>query len=1039
MIINLKAPYKLWVLLFFLNHCPFAFSKNFFQHYTVSQGLPNNTIQCIFKDRLGFIWIGTSNGLSQYDGYVFRNFLNNPEDSTSLPNNNVRGIAEDKNGVIWLGLWGGVATFNPRTQKFTRLDLSFEKNHDKVLHLFCDSKNRIWISTHQGNYLFKTDGSLIRHWRAGKGKHELPHDEITCTIEDKSGNIWVSSRGGLCKFREKSTDFEVFLDDNPPYTQNNHWINCVMHGSEDKNGILWFGSWANGLRRFDPKKNQFQSWLTSPQFSGHGAYNVITGTAEFDGNIWLACHDQGLGYFDRSKNELRFLNKLAIQGYDMPIGKVSTLLADGDVLWIGTPFGIYKYDLRKQLFEVFNIKGIKEGSCLPDIQTIAQTGLNQFMLGTWTCGVFHYETEKRELKKHKNTWIDRQYGAGLNVDVKSILKENDSTFWIATSYGIIYESGRKKELIFPGTQKEDLWDPNYFYKTIKGSDGQIWAGSKRGILKIDSKTRKYQSYKLAQLAPDFLGKTSDKILDIRESPNGDIWFLRSFNGAGGHIGFTVFRKSLGKFLTYIAGHGKFKKYPYPQQTAFNFIATSDGRMMVSGERGVVIFNAINPTQFSLVTSYHGLLAEDCYNMEEDNFGNVWIQTDQGISCYTLATGKIKSYTSEDGLPVSGLSSLYKMADGHIAIGMGGSWIAILKPERLTMFNTNSPLFKFTRFDVENQTFWPEDSLELEQNVNVIKLSFSPLNFLSAIDGLFNISIERDGRASTYQTASNQITLSDLRPGWYDVKVSAPGLKSIDYHFYKKPHFWQTTWFLVVCIVVVFAIGTILLLYRQRKILAKREEERSIQFQISDMQMTALRSQIDAHFIFNALNAINNFIWQKLPEQASDYLTQFARLMRINLEHTRTDWVPLLNEIEAVTYYFNLEAVTFDLVPRLEIESPSEEEMASIKIPPMLFQPIVENVFKHAFAGITYQAILKITIRFENNMLTFIATDNGRGLDTNFKSSTHKSLASRILNERLDLLNKKLGTKASFNLERTNFAESNFTIATLIIPYKPSIQ
>lgn len=1034
MIDKSKNQSALWIFIFILGIQLSSFSQNFFQHFTISDGLPNNNIQCLFKDRSGFIWIGTINGLSQYDGYVFRNFLNNPDDTTSLPNNNIRSIAEDKNGIIWLGLWGGVATFDPRTQKFKRIPLNFERNYDKVRHLLIDSKNRIWISTNQGNYVFKNDGSLIKHWSSGKGKHDLPNNEITSTLEDKSGRIWVTGKGGLCLFREKPLDYEVFFDDNPPYTKNNSWLHCVMAGSEDKNGVLWLGSWANGLRRFDPRTKHFQSWLTSPQFTGHGAYNVITSTVEFDGNIWLACHDRGIGYFNRTNNELHFLKNPVNDGYDLPEGQINTLLADGNVLWIATPWGLYKYDLRKQLFEVFNIKGIKEGSCLPDIQTIKKINKNEYLFGTWTCGVFQFNSLTGDLKKHNNPMIDRHKGGPFSIDIKHILKENDSTFWISTSYGIYYESGKKKELIFPGTQKDDHWDPNYFYKTIKTSDGQIWSGSKRGILKIDSKTRKYQTFKLDYLAPKFVGKTSDRIIDIREAPNGDIWFLRSYTGAGGVVGFTVLRKNQNQFITYIAGNGKFKKYPYPQQTAFDFIATSDGRIMVSGERGVTIFNATNPSQFSLVTSYHGLLAEDCYNMEEDNFGNVWIQNDQGLSCFTLSTGKIRSFTSNDGLPVSGITSLSKMENGHIAIGLGGSWFSILKPERLSMFNASSPQFKFTRFDIEGKTIWPEDSLKLDENVNVVKLSFSPLNFLSSIDVLFNIQIEREGSISSYQTSSNQILLSDLRPGWYDVKVSSPGLKAIDFHFYKKPKFWQTTWFLVLCIAVGFTLITFLLLYRQRKILAKREEERSIQFQISDMQMIALRSQIDAHFIFNALNAINNFIWQRLPEQASDYLTQFARLMRINLEHTRTDWVSLKDEMDAVTYYFNLEAVSFDLIPILEFDIPPSDKLANIQIPPMLFQPIIENVFKHGFAGLRYQPILQIELKFENDMLVFKASDNGKGLDSKVKSGSHKSLASHILNERLDLLNKKLGTRAEFKLERTNIADKELTIAQLIIPF-----
>ena len=169
-----------------------AFSKWFFEHYSINQGLPNNHIEFLFKDSKGFLWVATNNGLSQYDGFTFRNFFNNPKDSNSLPTNRVTGIAEDKNGLIWVGMWGGVATFDPKTQKFGKRNLKFEKGFDYVIHIFCDSKNRIWICTWLGNYLFSAKGELIKHWQEGKGKNDLPDNRTTCTYEDKKGNIWIT-------------------------------------------------------------------------------------------------------------------------------------------------------------------------------------------------------------------------------------------------------------------------------------------------------------------------------------------------------------------------------------------------------------------------------------------------------------------------------------------------------------------------------------------------------------------------------------------------------------------------------------------------------------------------------------------------------------------------------------------------------------------------------------------------------------------------------------------------------------------------------
>lgn len=1041
LIVNKEAPIThssklalLGILFIGFSLFPFSlFANHFYQHYTVANGLPSNHITYLYKDRYGFLWIGTSNGLSQYDGFTFRNYLNNPNDSTSLPNNNIRSIIEDKSGRLWLGFWGGVGTFDPKTQKFERIKLEFEQNYDKVMHLFVDSKDRIWIATTMGHYLFNIQGKLIKHWRAGKGKHDLPRDHIVQTMEDAAGNIWVTGRCGLCRYREGTKDFEVILDNNPPYLEKNEWLYSVNEGIAAKDGTFWFGSWANGLRRIDPKTHNYTSWLTKPEFAGHGAYNVISATAEFDGKIWVASHDQGLGYLDEKKDKLVFLKDLPIQGYNLPTGKTSRLLADEQVLWIGTPNGMYKYDLRKQLFEVYKIPDLKTGSCLAEIQSVAQLKPNELMLCTWTCGLFSFNTESITNQK-LSVPLSKQQGSVWDLDIKHVLAQSDSTYWISTSHGLLHLNQGNWRIIKPDESKEDLSAENYFYKTIADQHGNIWAATARGILKISPRTLKFQVYLLKSIATQYDKLTSDEIIDLDVAPNGDIWFLRHFGGKSSQIAFTVLRKSTGRFVTYVAGQGKFKDYPF-HQSSYNLEAASDGSIFVSSERGLTRFNGTSPQKFEAYTSYNGLLADNCHDLEEDNLGKLWILASEGISCFDLKTNKIKAFTESDGLPQAENYGLSKLPSGKLAIGHKYSWLSVLMPERLEQYKSEADYFKFTSLRVESKNLWPGDSLTISPEANVVRLSFSPLNFITSLDQIFTISINRSGKITTYQTSSNEITLSDLRPGWYEIKVSAPGLKTIDLSFYKKPHFWQTTWFLVVSIALGFGVLTILLLYRQRKILEKQQQESNLQFQIADMQMTALRSQIDAHFIFNALNTINNFIWQKLPEQASDYLTQFARLMRINLEHTRNNWIDLEDELRAIEYYFNLEALALEQTPELIWDKKGLDQNVDLLIPPMLLQPIVENVFKHAFQRLREKGLLLVSLETKGELLTFTARDNGHGPKLDSKKGSHNSLATKIMNDRLALLNKSLGTKATFELFGTEIEGKNYTISKLTIPYK----
>lgn len=170
--------------------------------------------------------------------------------------------------------------------------------------------------------------------------------------------------------------------------------------------------------------------------------------------------------------------------------------------------------------------------------------------------------------------------------------------------------------------------------------------------------------------------------------------------------------------------------------------------------------------------------------------------------------------------------------------------------------------------------------------------------------------------------------------------------------------------------------------------------------IADLEMKALRAQMNPHFIFNSLNSIADFIGKNRAREARDYLTKFARLMRMILEHSEQKEVPLANDLEALSIYMELECLRFEQPPTCTITVDPALDPHTIYVPSLLLQPFVENSFKHGVANLGAQGKISINIYKEGDLLHCRIDDNGSGRGTGHKAGDHVSLGTAITQARI---------------------------------------
>ncbi len=233
--------------------------------------------------------------------------------------------------------------------------------------------------------------------------------------------------------------------------------------------------------------------------------------------------------------------------------------------------------------------------------------------------------------------------------------------------------------------------------------------------------------------------------------------------------------------------------------------------------------------------------------------------------------------------------------------------------------------------------------------------------------------------------------------------------------------------------LLLLLAVFVLLYFRRK---KQNELKQ-----QSLQQQLLRSQMNPHFLFNALGSIQNYMYRNETQKAAAYLGNFASLTRAVLEYSSVEFISLEDEIASLRHYVELEKMRLQNRFQYKIECSEDLELEFIKVPPMLVQPFVENAIKHGLRNLDYEGELLLSFKENNNELEIKIIDNGHGINSSRSkedvAKTHRSMSMQIFRERREILSKKFRKNISFEvIDRSdrNRAEKG-TEVKIVIPIK----
>jgi len=1001
--------------------CTTAQKDFHFENFTTRDGLSHNEVRSLLHDSRGFLWVGTANGLNRFDGYEFKVYLPESGRGNSLSGEVATALAEAPDGRIWIAHNRGIDIYDPLQDTFLRVPPRPRDESSWSFNVGCS----IFIGS-QGHVVISRDGpylawfppdSFAYEWlevpdvpaaQRPENYRNAPSNGVTSLTYKSPDEAWASSLFGLFSLDLLAKQFAFH-----PLERLRLKFGPKAVCDDEKRGLIWFTAFGQDLFSLNPLTGDWKNWEVIPS----SFINASTDVALIEGGgVWMS--QPGILYPEKGK--FFPIHHVPDDPYSFPGASPTAALAGQDgILWIGTSGGLSKLDPRLQGFR-------------------------------------HVLLEEHPAYDYDNSVFD-------------IFENPDDGMYYITSFYtnliLLYDpvSGKSRD-ISREFQPPFLDSPTRFFRD---SYGATWLLARRGLFEADLSRRRLRAIEMPPLPP---GVSDRATFDIEEDAGGDLWISKW------RAGVLRYRRQSGKLEYVNAPEGMPQpRSAYclamnPARTTLWIGTNSEGlfsidllsgkwthhsEFLIDGKPLALIEIAGLETDRAgniWIACRHGLFrytpqGEACVftkadglantlleGMGMDKKGRIWLATGSGISSIDPGTLAIRNYDERHGLKIDASLDVFSLAPGGEMFSGTKRGFIRFHPDSLQT-DERPPRLALTAFKVggverkaEGRLLTFGDEIRLRPSETFFSIEFTALNFTLPEENRYYYKLE--GLDESWIDAGNRrvANYTKVPPGRYRFCLKAKnkdGAWSSEVQslgIIVDPPFWRTPWFITLLLAAFAGMGYGA--YRLRIQQIRREEQMKAEFnkKLAEVEMAALRSQMNPHFLFNCLNSINRFIQRNEPDAASSYLTKFSRLIRLVLDNSRSDQVSLRDEMEALRLYIELESMRFVGRFSYSIDISPELDTGSIEVPPMLVQPYVENAIWHGLMHKESEDChLGVKVFPQDGRLAIVVEDNGIGREMakqlKSKSATlHKSHGMKVTAERIEIINQIYQAKTTVKID-----------------------
>jgi len=827
-----------------------------FSHLDIKAGLSHNQVNCIYKDKKGFMWFGTLSGLNKYDGYSFKSFKHVAGDTTTLDDDYIVSINPGPENKLWIETRTGFNIYDPATEKFSKNLKNFMykiKVYDTyILAIKKDRFGNFWFLEHNATQgIFKYDPitkETINLLHKQGDTTSIYSNLVTDLSVDSKGNIWlISSAGVLERLDPKSykVNYRLKLEQLPAALSTTYKIFI------DKQDDIWafVPSYSKGVFFISPKNKVIKHILKA---TGSINTDVISDVTQDDkSRIWIATDHGGINLLNKQDFTTQYL--LNREDDDKTIGQNSitcVYVDDIGIIWCGSykrGISYYHQDIIKFASYTHHLSD-KNSLPFSDVNSFAEDKPGNIWVGTNGGGLIYWDRKTGSFKQYLHNVADKN-SLTNNVVVKLFI-DHEQKLWIGTYYGGLdcFDGKVFKHYRHNDANAKSISEDRVCAIT-EDSDHNLLVGTLSAGLNVLDKNRNVVA--IYRFDGDINERSihSNYISSVIEDRRKNLWIVTAY-------GLDLLVKKDHRFLHYL--HDDKDPNSLINNNTNNILEDKDGLIWISTREGISIFD-YKTKKFTNINKLDGLPDNTVIDMQEFSRNNIWVSTPNGLSSIFIdrSAGKLKfrfvNYNETEGLQGREFTenSSYKTRAGELLFG-GGNGFNIFKPSNI-LNSTNPPNLVFTDLQIFNQSVKVDDKvngsvilkqsivdlkdLKLKYNDNVFAIEFAALNYFNPDKTKYQYRM--DGFDKRWINADNKVrkaTYTNLDPGGYVFRVRAGNNESWDgdeltLNINISPPFWKTTWAYILY--TLLAVGS--LLYLRRSGIQKIRSQFSIEKEREEAQ------------------------------------------------------------------------------------------------------------------------------------------------------------------------------------------------------------
>ncbi|MDZ7717366.1 MAG: two-component regulator propeller domain-containing protein [Balneolaceae bacterium] len=931
-----------------------AFSQQVnFRHLTIDDGLSQNAVYSILQDSRGFMWFGTKDGLNRYDGRNFVVYQHDPFDLTTISDAFVMKLYEDSRGRIWTGsISGDINIFQRETEIFCKIPMENESGEKVTTNEITDiaegPDGTIWIAT-KGDGLFNilVDGDIGCNYNYRRFLHDpaddrsLNSNRVGNLYFDEHETFWIGTEEGLNQFDESSQSFTrtLFETKHPDATEGSGGYKITaMHVS--RAGDFWIGV-QSGLVKFDRNSGNYEFYPNLYEVLEYGWGSINSIVEDQTEMFWLGTV-AGLMRFDPSTKQYTYYRHDPFNPQSLSYNIISSLLIDSTgILWAGTSgLGINILDFKANRFPTLVRKPDSSSRIAGfSIRSILEDNSGDVWISADV--LYRWNRETGELKSYETTsdLIDN-FG---NTNAYSIIQASDGILWFASSQGLfrhnpdtnetrLYkhspgnETGLKHQEVNAVFEARDgtIWiaTHNYFsritdeqtgtfqhfqYRSSEYSigiarpvifqdlDGIFWLGTADGLVRFDSNTQTYSTYRNDPANPNSLRNNHIKsILEDPAQPDTYLW---------------------------VGTSGGLHKFDYRNST-FEHYSVQDG-----------------------------LPNEVVYAILPDDDGNLWLSTNKGLSRFNPQTNTFRNFDVQDGLQSNEFNTgaYFRSNSGELFFG-GIQGLNYFYPDKifdnphqppvvLTQIKLgNRPISNKTDPDLLTASVSAIDQMTFSHRDDVITFEFAALDYSAPDKNQYAYMLEgfNNNWIQSGQLAS--ATYTNLPHGKYTLRVKGSNNDGIwneeglALAVIVTPPWWHTQWAYGIYVVLFLTALYSLRYYEMARLNLKN------QLKIEKVQTDSLRNlnQLKSHFFANISHEFRTPLTLILGQTETLLQTEENRSKKEKLLSVNTNAERLLDLINQLLDLSKLEA------GKLQLKTKQQNMVSFLKNLLFSFESLAES-------------------------------------------------------------------------------------------------